>query len=192
VTAICWRSPGRIADPYYIGFGTAAYYRLTIQHRKVIFVVRRCGCGNARSESRGSGSSIWRRTRRDPERVAASRAPLGALDGNWARSEWETIVPAPTLTLEVAFRQKLGMRIQNREPRNTNFRRQAPGLTEFAALGADCHRQWLSDTRHRSASAEASGPSGRPRSLGGFRWLLASVRRIIMVMSRSNQVCIAK
>src|SRR5580693_899066 len=30
----------RIADPYYIGFGTAAaYYGLTTQHRKVIFVV---------------------------------------------------------------------------------------------------------------------------------------------------------
>jgi predicted transcriptional regulator of viral defense system len=30
----------RVADPYYIGFGTAAaYYGLTTQHRKVIFVV---------------------------------------------------------------------------------------------------------------------------------------------------------
>jgi predicted transcriptional regulator of viral defense system len=30
----------RIADPYYIGFGTAAaHYGLTTQHRKVIFVV---------------------------------------------------------------------------------------------------------------------------------------------------------
>ena len=29
----------RIADPYYIGFSTAACYGLTTQHRKVIFVV---------------------------------------------------------------------------------------------------------------------------------------------------------
>ena len=44
----------RIADPYYIGFSTAApHYGLTTQHRNVIYVVTPVGCGDG--NRRGPG-----------------------------------------------------------------------------------------------------------------------------------------
>jgi len=55
-------------------------------------------------------------------------------------------------------------------------RMQVPVLTEFAALGASRHRQLLCDKRHRSACAEVSRLSGRPRSMAESRRLLSSLR----------------
>ena len=61
----------RIANPYYIGFSTAAaHYGLTTQHRNVIFVVTPLRLRGAKSESRGSGSSI----RRTASSSASSRS----------------------------------------------------------------------------------------------------------------------
>ena len=50
----------RIADPYYIGYGSAAaHYGLTTQHRTVDrYSSRRRGCGGGRSGRDGYGSSI--------------------------------------------------------------------------------------------------------------------------------------
>ena len=49
----------RIADPYYIGYGSAAgHYGLTTQHRRLIVWSRRRTCGVGRSGRGGCGSSI--------------------------------------------------------------------------------------------------------------------------------------
>ena len=77
-------------------------------------------------------------------------------------------------TLEVAFRQELGIRIQNRETRNLSSV-PALGWKECAARGGNCRKRYRCDTHHRFVGAGVSQPSGQPRSWGEFRRRLASL-----------------